>query len=156
MNSAESTATPLIDAPAPVSVQHAVRPSDLDALGHVNNAKVLEYLELGRLCWLRENGIDTGRVIVPVLARIEVDYLREILLSDVVIVTRLEQQTYYSVRFHQEISQHDGNAEPPSVRAIVTVNFIDMATRRPKRLREYLAANRLPLPGEALENGVAP
>ena len=60
-----------------------VRFRDCDALGHVNNAVVLSYLEQARFHWwgqrlggrpFREDGF--------LLARVEVDYRRPILLED--------------------------------------------------------------------------
>jgi acyl-CoA thioester hydrolase len=60
----------------------AIRFSDIDAVGHVNNAIYLTYFEEARLnywheaiCWnLRENGVIVGRS--------EVNYLKPITLQD--------------------------------------------------------------------------
>lgn len=61
-----------------------VRFSDLDGMGHVNNARYLSYLEEARIAWSawlgREHGVDvmgTGAIV----ARIEIDYRRPIALS---------------------------------------------------------------------------
>ena len=47
----------------------SVRPSDFDVLGHVNNAVVLEFLEMGRAHWLAENNLAVNGCVVAVVAR---------------------------------------------------------------------------------------
>ncbi len=66
----------------PVRVPIQVRFADIDALGHVNNAAYLSYLELARIAyfdrilpgWLSEGHL--------VLARVEVDYRKPLFLED--------------------------------------------------------------------------
>jgi acyl-CoA thioester hydrolase len=63
-----------------------VRFSDLDAMGHVNNASYLSYLEEARLAYynhvlkVNTNNLDFNAVV----ARIEIDYVGQIKLGDVV------------------------------------------------------------------------
>ena len=73
------------DLPAgPPAFRHptSVRFSDTDAMGHVNNARFLTYLEDARIALFRrflEQGvsiIESGAII----ARIEIDYVRPLLL----------------------------------------------------------------------------
>lgn len=63
----------------PVRVPIEVRFSDLDALGHVNNAVYLSYDEIGRMHYIQAMGtqIDGGNFV---MARAEVDYLKPVLL----------------------------------------------------------------------------
>lgn len=58
-----------------VSVDVQVRFADTDALGHVNNATYLEYLELARVEWLKRvlGAVETKEFGV-ILARVEIDY----------------------------------------------------------------------------------
>lgn len=52
-----------------------VRFADTDALGHVNNAVYLEYLELARVEWLkRVMGAVVTKEFGVILARAEIDY----------------------------------------------------------------------------------
>ncbi len=52
-----------------------VRFRDLDALGHVNNAVYLTYLESARIAWwLHVTGRSDLRGIDMILARVEIDY----------------------------------------------------------------------------------
>jgi acyl-CoA thioester hydrolase len=52
-----------------------VRFRDLDALGHVNNAVYLTYLESARIAyWLELTGRDSLKAMDMILARLEIDY----------------------------------------------------------------------------------
>ncbi len=61
-----------------------VRFSDLDAMGHVNNATYLSYLEEARLAYYHHvMNMDTSNLeFNAVVARIEIDYLYQIKLGD--------------------------------------------------------------------------
>ena len=54
-----------------------VRYSDIDAMGHVNNARYVTFFEEGRAFWCREClGMAEGSLAYPVIvARIAIDYL---------------------------------------------------------------------------------
>lgn len=60
-----------------------IRFCDVDSLGHVNNAVHLSYFEMGRMELFRISGlkIDWSKTGI-ILARIEIDYLKPILLND--------------------------------------------------------------------------
>ena len=67
----------------PFSHDLEVRFRDLDALGHVNNAVLLSYLEQARFHWWKQRL--AGRPFTDegfLLARIEVDYRQPILMED--------------------------------------------------------------------------
>lgn len=115
---------------------HAVRPSDLDRLGHVNNARALEFLELGRLEWAEERFFIAHDAIAPVLSRYEVNYEREIFLGRVEVRTRLEECRMFSILFSQEIWK-PGEERRRAVVATAEVCFIHLGTRRPVRVRQY-------------------
>lgn len=62
--------------PAATEVILQLRWSDQDALGHVNNARIVTLMEEARIRWTREDG-KTGRFeFGTVVASIQVDYLR--------------------------------------------------------------------------------
>ena len=58
-----------------------VRFSDLDAMGHVNNARYLTFYEEGRSQWFRDcAGMEAGSTAYPVIvARVELDFTLPIL-----------------------------------------------------------------------------
>ena len=67
----------------PFSHPIEVRFNDLDAMGHVNNAVVISYMEQGRFQWWRS--FLGGRRFQEegfLIARVEVDYRTPILLGD--------------------------------------------------------------------------
>lgn len=63
-----------------------VRFSDLDAMGHVNNATYLTYLEEARIAYFNEvlNYTENNLAFGAVVAKIEIDYIRQIELGDII------------------------------------------------------------------------
>jgi acyl-CoA thioester hydrolase len=60
--------------------------SDLDALGHVNNARYFTWFEETRLAYFRTVGFDltADALVKPVLASTSIDYLRSVCWPDTV------------------------------------------------------------------------
>lgn len=88
-----------------------VRSTELDALGHVNNAKYLEYLEWGRFEWVKENRIPLdffgSSRLSTVLVNTNVNYRREARLGDRLrIRSWLAEMGRSSFRVGQEIVNH--------------------------------------------------
>lgn len=70
----------------PFEYEIEVRFRDCDALGHVNNAVYLTYLEQARIaCWQQVTG-RTGLVGDIILARVECDYRKTATLGDRLLV----------------------------------------------------------------------
>ena len=71
----------------PVSLDIPVAWSDMDALGHVNNAMYLRWFESARLHYLERAGLLTEAVptgVGPILARQSIDYARPVTYPDTV------------------------------------------------------------------------
>jgi acyl-CoA thioester hydrolase len=130
----DNTACSFVD--SEVVLQLLVRPNDIDRLGHVNNAVLLEYCEAGRHAWLRQNGIEVGPVL-PVVARAEVDFLREIGEGEVQVATRLAEYGAYSATFRHSI-QADGR---DAGRAKIQVGFIHSQSRAIASVDEFFGAH---------------
>lgn len=122
-----------------------VRPNDLDSLGHVNNATVLEYLEAGRWAWMEKQGLRRGSRVLPVVSRIEVDYRREILPQEVLVRTvlespssaeELEDSLSYRATFRQQVLIDSGGQL--AIEARLQVAFIDSAERSLCSLQDFL------------------
>jgi acyl-CoA thioester hydrolase len=96
-----------------------IRWSDLDVYGHVNNAIYLTYLEEVRDEWLGGRLGDPDEIWNWVLARVEIDYRRELTLSDDVAVASccLDRVGNSSVTTREEVRTADGElaAEAKSV-----------------------------------------
>jgi len=88
----------------------AIRWHDLDALGHVNNAVYATYLEEARDRWLA-GVLGLGETLWDyVLARLAIDFRRELKQDDgpVVVRTRLGRLGTSSVTLHEEIAARAG------------------------------------------------
>jgi acyl-CoA thioester hydrolase len=120
----------------PFSHPIEVRFSDLDVMGHVNNAVVVSYLEQGRFQWWRT--FLGGRKFQEegfLMARVEVDYRQPILLGDDVRVelhcTRVGRTSFeLSYRVTKGLGG-DLFAEAKTVQVM-----LDFSTNRPKPLAE--------------------
>ena len=134
---------------SPVSVRMNVRPADLDGLGHVNNAVVLQYLEAGRWAWMDHHRLRRADPVVPVVSRIEVDYLREIPYGALDVSTTMVHlaedalvdldDISYRAKFRQEVIL--GSDGTVAARADLAVAFIDKETRRLCTVQDFMRAS---------------
>ena len=87
-----------------------IRWRDLDAFNHVNHVVFLTYLEEVRDEWLGRVLDDPALVWGYVIARVEIDYRRELTLEDDAIVARcsLERLGTKSVVTNESIVTRDG------------------------------------------------
>jgi acyl-CoA thioester hydrolase len=110
----------------------AVRWRDLDSSGHVNNAVYLTYLEEGRSEWLARVLGGRERVEGFVLARIAVDFRREVTLADgeVVVRCRLDRIGTASVTLAEEVRTAAGEVAA-SAEAVMVARDEASRTSRP-------------------------
>jgi acyl-CoA thioester hydrolase len=112
-----------------------IRWRDVDGYGHVNNAVFLTYLEEARDEWLeRALGAD-GDAWDYVIARVEVDFRRELRLADDRIVSRcsLHSLGTSSVRTREELVTLDGDVAAEAEAVLVAR---DRKTKRSRPLSE--------------------
>ena len=118
-----------------------VQESEIDELGHVNNAHFLEYFERGRMDWYNRcdpalNNPD-GQHLGTVVVNIDINYRRECFSgAQLSVVTRAHTRGRTSYVLHQEIFASDGECVSD---AKVTSVVMDMGTRRVASLTETLA-----------------
>lgn len=98
-----------------------IRWRDLDAYGHVNNAVYLNYLEEARDAWVHEV---LGKVTDTwdfVLARVAVDFKRELTREDAAVLVRCSLDSFgrSSVRTREEIVKSDGTLSAVAESVIV-------------------------------------
>lgn len=106
MSTSSPTPLPRQLARVPVSV----RWRDMDAMGHVNNAKYISYLEEARVRWMREvPGVTLGDRIAPVVAATHVNYRAPIVWpNDIVVELFVERLGTSSVTIgHRIVDQKD-------------------------------------------------
>ena len=115
--------------------QIEIRWRDLDAYGHVNHIVFLTYLEEARDEWLGSSLGDPALVWNYVVARVEIDYRRELTLDDDVIVAtcELERIGTSSVRTHESVLTRDGELAAEG-RAVLVAR--DQETGRSRPLTE--------------------
>jgi acyl-CoA thioester hydrolase len=84
-----------------------LRLNDFDVLGHLNQAVYHELLEQGRIALLSSVGGDSNAYV---LARVELDYRREVPLPmrEVVVESGVERVGRSSVRLVQRVLRSDG------------------------------------------------
>jgi acyl-CoA thioester hydrolase len=81
-----------------------VRFRDIDALGHVNNAVYLSYLEQARVLYFQKLGLRDDQKPLTLLARNEIDYLRPVLLGEELeVLLRVAKIGTKSLRFEGEL-----------------------------------------------------
>jgi acyl-CoA thioester hydrolase len=98
----------------------AIRWRDMDAYGHVNNAVYLTYLEEARDEWLTQTVEGVADAWDYVLARVEIDYRRELTQGDVEVVVRcrLDEIGTSSVKTVEELRKRDGELAAEALREV--------------------------------------
>ena len=110
----------------PIITTQQLRFCDTDKLGHINNAVYAEMLEAGRVEMLEPLGLLGGPHAV-VIARLEIDYLREMNWPGTVrIETSVARIGTKSMHMRQRLLL--GGEETARSRSVLAV--IDVATRR--------------------------
>ena len=118
----------------PAGFRHAtavqVRWGDMDALGHVNNAVYLTYLEQARIAYTRNLEIWTGKLdsLGVILARVVLDYKLPLTNADTITVyTRVSRLGTKSFDMEQLIVRRD---EAVAAAATFTIVVYDYATEQ--------------------------
>jgi len=127
-----------------------VRWRDVDALGHVNNAAIVTYLETARTELWRER-FGGGTAIPFMVAHLEVDYRRQISLDDRVWVgVRVADLRGARYSFEYRV---EADAEL-AAEAVTVMAHVRPGDRRPSRIPDDLRARLALLEGPA--GGPAP
>jgi len=104
-----------------------VRSTEIDVVGHVNNAKYLEYLEWGREDWREQAGFQYDTLakmgIQPVTVNVNINYRHECLQNDrLTIKTKPERVGRSSYVLKQEIYNQRGELCADALITSVTMN----------------------------------
>jgi acyl-CoA thioester hydrolase len=112
----------------------ALRFSDTDAMGHVNHARFLSYLEDSRVAFLVKLGDTTAFAPGLIVARIEIDYVRPIMLAvdPVEVELWIERVGSKSFTIGYEM-KHQGDVVGRAKSVIVA---FDYATQKSRELSE--------------------
>lgn len=117
-----------------------VRPTEIDMLGHVNNAKYLEYLEWGREKWYDQVGISFAEMrkqgLATVTVRITINYRKEVVLGEkLIIVTQPLRKGRKSFTLEQTILNEQ---QEKVTDAEVTIAVISLKERKAVPLPETI------------------
>jgi acyl-CoA thioester hydrolase len=117
-----------------------IRWRDLDVYGHVNHVVYLTYLEEARDEWLGLVLADPEQVWGYVVARVEIDYRRELALVDDVVIARcrLERIGTSSLRTSEEIVTRGGE-QAAAAQAVLVARDAETGRSRPLDDRERAA-----------------
>lgn len=122
-----------------------VTASDLDELGHVNNARYLNFLEAGRMDWYAKVGLidrvqetQGASQFDTVVVNINIDFARECHLGERLLIgTSPSRLGRKSLALRQVIKKSSGDL---AADAVVTSVVMDLETRTAVVLPDRLAA----------------
>ena len=122
-----------------------IRWRDLDAYSHVNHIVFLTYLEEARDEWLGRSLGDPARVWDYVVARIEIDYRRELTLEDDRVVARctLESLGTSSLVTNEAVLTREGEVAAEA-KAVLVARDAQSGRSRPLTDDERLAFEGVP------------
>jgi acyl-CoA thioester hydrolase len=134
-----------VTTPRTYRVAIPIRFADIDALGHVNNAVFLSYMEVARTAfWAERIGEVRVQEIDFVVARVEIDYRRPVLFNDTLScdlwIEKLGRSSF-TVGYRFVVG------ETPVAEARSVQVFVDLSTGTPKpmpdsfreRVEDFLA-----------------
>jgi len=128
----------------PSVVEVEARSYELDPYGHLNNAVYVNWLEHGRLCYLRDRGHTYDSVpavfgVHVVVVRQDLQYKAQVRLGDRLSVTsRIVRLGRTSFTFHQEIAYPDGRLAASGEVTMVSVGRDGASAPIPDGLRSLL------------------
>ena len=122
------------------TIQFRVRYAETDQMGFVYHGNYAQYLEMGRIEWLRELGISykkmeaTG-IMLPVIS-LNINYLKPAKYDDLLsLKTTLTKKTMARIEFSYELYN---NYKELLTEASTTLVFVNMKTNKPMKAPEYL------------------
>ena len=114
----------------PLVVKFPIHWGEMDALGHVNNARFFTWLETARIALLERIGVlaDKPRDVGPILATIQCDFLRPVVYPATIVVRAgVTAIGRTSITMAYEIVREDAPAEL-CARATSVVVLVDYRT----------------------------
>ncbi len=126
-----------------------VRSTEVDMLGHVNNAVYQQWFEWGRFEWVRWSGVDFDALspehLSLVVVHVSLDYRREARRDDrMVIETSLARLGTKSMTWRQRVLHADGTV---AAEGDVVLAVFDTRTRRAEPMLDAVRQALEPLVG---------
>ena len=117
-----------------------VRYGETDQMGVVYHGNYAQYLEIGRIEWLRSLGISYKKmeeegIILPVVS-LSLKFKKSAVYDEVINVkTQLKKMPTASLDFDYEITNENGELLSTANTILV---FVDKSTKRPTRCPQYI------------------
>lgn len=121
-------------------ISFRIRYAETDQMGVVYHGNYAQYLEMGRVEWLRSFGIsyksmEENGIMLPVIS-LQLNFKKSAVYDDLItVVTKLRKTPGVRIEFDYEIFNEK---EELLVEANTVLVFIDMKTKRPVKCPEYL------------------
>jgi acyl-CoA thioester hydrolase len=121
-------------------ISFRVRYSETDQMGVVYHGNYAQYLEMGRVEWLRSLGysyksMEENGIMLPVIS-LQLHFKKSATYDDLITVTTsLKKLPGVRIEFDYEIQDEKGQL---LVTANTVLAFMDMKTKRPMRCPSYL------------------
>lgn len=109
-------------------------------MGVVYHANYLQFMEIGRVEWLRSLGIsyksmEENGIMLPVIS-LEINYKKSAVYDDLItVVTKLKKKPGVKIEFDYEIFNEIGDL---LVEANTVLAFMGIETKKPLRCPEYI------------------
>ncbi len=109
-------------------------------MGVVYHGNYLQFLEIGRVEWLRALGIsyksmEENGIMLPVIS-LQINYRKSAVYDDLItVVTKLKKIPTVKIEFDYEIYNEKGEQ---LIEANTVLAFLDIHTKKPMRCPEYL------------------
>jgi len=122
------------------AVKLRVRYAETDQMGVVYHGNYAQYFEIGRVEWLRDQGVsyselEKSGVMLPVVS-LSMNYKKPAFYDDELTVTTiLKYLGGAKIEFDYEITNEKGDLLTTAHTVLV---FVDMKTKRPTNVPEYL------------------
>ncbi|WKB81442.1 thioesterase family protein [Cellulophaga lytica] len=121
-------------------ISFTVRYGETDQMGVVYHGNYAQYLELGRLSWLKDLDVsykkmeETG-VILPVIS-LQINFKKSALYDDTLtVVTKLKKKPSVKIEFDYEIYNENDEL---LVTANTVLAFLNKETKKPIKCPEYV------------------
>ena len=121
-------------------ISFRVRYGETDQMGYVHHGNYAQYLEMGRIEWLRSIGVsyksmeDNG-VMLPVIS-MQINFKKSAFYDDLITIkTTIKEKPAVRISFAYELYNQKNEL---LAKAETTLVFVNMKTTRPMKCPEYI------------------
>lgn len=121
-------------------ISFRVRYGETDQMGVVYHGNYAQYLEMGRVEWLRSMGIsykamEENGIMLPVIS-LNIKFKKSAVYDDLITVTTyIKKKPMVKIEFDYEIRNQEGDL---LIEANTVLAFIDMKSNKPVKCPDYI------------------